>query len=279
MPMIQTRRRFLTTLSVAGAAASFARRERWPPRGRSKRPPSALQKFPAICVAPSIRRRGAAARRGLYRCPLCGNVAGAVAEAIGHGKVDFSLNYASTFVTAIDAGEPITPAGRRACRLLRIVREGRHPQRRRSQGQERRRARLGVELTHVLVTLMAAQVGLDPAKDIHWVTDPSDQADRAVRGGEDRRLPRLSARAAGSARSPYRPRDRQQRRGPPVVAVFLLHAGGQPGIRAQVSGRDQARAARHPQGDRSLRHRAGARRATDRRWRFHRRDTTMRCRR
>jgi NitT/TauT family transport system substrate-binding protein len=26
---------------------------------------------------------------------------------------------------------------------------------------------------HVLVTIMAAQVGLDPGQDIHWVTDPS----------------------------------------------------------------------------------------------------------
>ena len=45
----------------------------------------------------------------------------------------------------------------------------------------------------------------------------------------------------------------------------------QPRIRPQASGRDQARDARHPQGDRSLRHRAGARRAADRRWRLHRR--------
>jgi hypothetical protein len=27
--------------------------------------------------------------------------------------------------------------------------------------------------SHELVTLMAALVGLDPAKDIHWITDPA----------------------------------------------------------------------------------------------------------
>jgi NitT/TauT family transport system substrate-binding protein len=27
--------------------------------------------------------------------------------------------------------------------------------------------------SHMLLTVMAAHVGLDPAKDIHWVTDPS----------------------------------------------------------------------------------------------------------
>ena len=43
-----------------------------------------------------------------------------------------------------------------------------------------------------------------------------------------------------------------------MVAILLLHAGGQPRLRAQVSGRDQAWIARHSQGGRSLRQRAGA---------------------
>ena len=37
----------------------------------------------------------------------------------------------------------------------------------------------------------------------------------------------VPARAAGTARPEHRPRDRQQRGGPPLVAVLLLHAGGQ----------------------------------------------------
>ena len=101
---------------------------------------------------------------------------------------------------------------------------------------------------------------------------------RAVRRRQDRRLPGFAARAAGTARPPDRPCDRQQRGGPPLVAVFLLHAGGQPGIRPEISGRDQARGARHPEGGRSVRDRAGAGRAAPRRWRLHRRATIMRCR-
>ena len=38
MRIIQNRRRFLTTLSLAGARRSFAARQRWPPRDPSKQP-------------------------------------------------------------------------------------------------------------------------------------------------------------------------------------------------------------------------------------------------
>ena len=76
----------------------------------------------------------------------------------------------------------------------------------------------------------------------------------ALRGGQDRRIPRPSARAPGTPRPRHRSCDRQQHHRPPMVAVFLLHAGRQPRIRAQISGRDQTRDARHPQSRRSLRH-------------------------
>ena len=48
-----------------------------------------------------------------------------------------------------------------------------------------------------------------------------------------------------------------------MVAIFLLHAGGQSGLRAVLSGGDQARDTRRP-----MRQRAGARRSTavDRRY-------------
>ena len=57
---------------------------------------------------------------------------------------------------------------------------------------------------------------------------PADrrQAGGAVRGGQDRRVSRLPARAAGTARPANRPCDRQQLGRPAVVAVFLLHAAG-----------------------------------------------------
>ena len=89
---------------------------------------------------------------------------------------------------------------------------------------------------------MVAHVGLDPNKDINWVDASRRRGQAAVRRGQGRRLPRLSAGAAGAARQEDRPRDRQQRNGPAVVAVLLLHGGRATGtssasIRSRPSGR------------------------------------------
>src|SRR6266481_3026260 len=75
--MRQTRRRFLTTLSLAGAA-SFLR------------------------GGPSLRAEG------LSDIRYVDTGRGAASEAISSGKVDFSLSYASEFAQAIDSGQPIT---------------------------------------------------------------------------------------------------------------------------------------------------------------------------
>ena len=95
-----------------------------------------------------------------------------MAEAIGHDRLDFGLNYAALFLPAIDGGRPITVlAGAHVGCFELFAKDG---------------IRNVVDLkgrivglqdwgspTHVLVALMAAHVGLDPAKDIRWVTDPS----------------------------------------------------------------------------------------------------------
>jgi NitT/TauT family transport system substrate-binding protein len=95
-----------------------------------------------------------------------------VPEAIGHGKLDFGLRYAPDAITAIDGGEPITllTGIHVGCYEL-FAREGIRTV------ADLKGKSVGVQarggLSHVLVTLMAAEVGLDHVKDIHWVTDPS----------------------------------------------------------------------------------------------------------
>ena len=80
---------------------------------------------------------------------------------------------------------------------------------------------------------------------------------------QGRRVSRLSSRAAGSAGAEDQPCHRQQRRGPAVVAVFLLHAGGQPRTlcgRYPIATKRVVRAIL--KADRSLRQRARRARAT-----------------
>ena len=95
---------------------------------------------------------------------------GAIAP-VAHGEVDFAPIYASQSVRAIDAGERVTLlAGVMVGCFELFAREGI------SSIAELKGKSIGVQtagsLSQQLVTLMAAQVGLDPVNDIHWVTDP-----------------------------------------------------------------------------------------------------------
>jgi NitT/TauT family transport system substrate-binding protein len=96
----------------------------------------------------------------------------ATGQAVGRGDVDFSQGYASQFVQAIEAGEPITLlAGIHVGCIELFGTEG-------IRGVADLKGKsVGVQALgstpHVLLTLIAAQLGLDPVTDIHWVTDPS----------------------------------------------------------------------------------------------------------
>ena len=93
-----------------------------------------------------------------------------------------------------------------------------------------------------------------PAEDIDWVDEPpTGELHGAVRRGKVDAFLGFPARAAGAARPQHRPRDPQHGHGQAMVAVFLLHAYGNSGLRPRSSGRHQARPARHPQGRRLLR--------------------------
>jgi NitT/TauT family transport system substrate-binding protein len=89
-------------------------------------------------------------------------------EWIARGELDFDWNYPANHITSIEAGVPITVlAGMHSGCLELIANDSVH-----SVG-ELKGKRVGVDRfsssPHVLVTLMAAYIGLDPARDIEWV--------------------------------------------------------------------------------------------------------------
>ena len=142
--------------------------------------------------------------------------------------------------------------GRDPRRLLRAVRHRARPHDPRPEREDRRRARLGYSPAHFSFQHGGLSSAWIPGEDITWVTHPSDESMRLLGRGQDRRVHRLPAGAAGASREEDRPRRRQQRRGPALVPVLLLHAGRQPGVRPEVPGGHEARAPRDPQGHRHL---------------------------
>jgi NitT/TauT family transport system substrate-binding protein len=171
MPMMQSRRRFLTTLSFAGAAGLVGAPRALAAEGALETTTVRIGKSPGVCLAPQyvaeelLRAEGFTDIRYVETAPV------AVPQAIERGKLDFGLSYAPLLIPAIDAVEPVTVlAGVHVGCFELFARDDI-----RSVADLKGRS-VGVQdwgLPHVLVTLMAAHVGLDPVKDIRWVTDPS----------------------------------------------------------------------------------------------------------
>jgi NitT/TauT family transport system substrate-binding protein len=103
---------------------------------------------------------------------------------IADGVTDFSINYVPIHVASIDRGVPIKVlAGLHSgCQEL-IANDS-------IQGiMDLRGKRVGMysinSMSHVMVALMAAYVGLDPVNDIEWVLDPGSLAKLFVDGKID----------------------------------------------------------------------------------------------
>ena len=168
MLVTYTRRRFLATMTVGGAGVFLRPRQlraaESPPETTSVR----LLKTPGICLAPQYLSEVLLRAEGFTRVEYVEELD--YNAALPRGQVDFTMNYATNFVRSIDAGAPITllagvhtgcyelfaGAGIRSIADLKGKSIG--IQGAASPAQE-------------LVTLMAAQVGLDPVKDIHWISE------------------------------------------------------------------------------------------------------------
>jgi NitT/TauT family transport system substrate-binding protein len=172
MSSIQSRRRFLATVSLAGLAGlvgtTNSLAEEAPPETTTIR----LAKRSSICIAPQyvaddlLRAEGFTDVQYLVRSPA------GLSEAIGRGEVDFSLHYSAPSIVAIDAGQPVTfVAGVHVGCLELFAHEGIRGIR------DLKGKKVGLEAwglaPHVFLSSMAAYVGLDPSKDIDWILDSS----------------------------------------------------------------------------------------------------------
>jgi NitT/TauT family transport system substrate-binding protein len=172
MSTTQTRRRFLTTAALAGAAGFVHA-----PRVLAAEPALEttsvrLPKFPSICVSPQYAAADLLRAEGFTDIRYVETPSATVVEPIGRGKIDFGVQYAPLLIPAIDAGESLTVlAGVHVGCFELFAKDGIRTV------VDLKGRSVGVQdwgsTAHVLIALVAAHVGLDFAKDIHWVTDPS----------------------------------------------------------------------------------------------------------
>jgi NitT/TauT family transport system substrate-binding protein len=167
--MMQTRRRFLITVSLASAAGLVRAPLSLAAEGALETTSVRLVKDLVVCEAPLGVAEELLRAEGFTDIQYVEIAPPYISQSIVGGKVDFGLSFPVFFVPAIDVGVPITVlAGVHVGCFELFARDDI-----RSIAELRGRS-VGLKVSPPgLLTLMAIQVGLDPAKDIRWVTDPS----------------------------------------------------------------------------------------------------------
>jgi NitT/TauT family transport system substrate-binding protein len=170
MQTIQNRRDFLVGLSAAGAASALGPPTSLADEGPPEVTTVRLGWYANICGAPVdiaedlLRAEGFADIRYLPDLPV---------DAVARGDIDFDLETAAWVAYQVDAGEPITAlAGLHPGCYELFAHE---PIRSIS---DLRGKRVGIaqqlgQSGHLLLTVIAAQVGLDPHQDIEWTASPN----------------------------------------------------------------------------------------------------------
>src|SRR6516164_8230711 len=176
MPMIQTRRRLLRTAALAGVAGML------PPIDARTAEPSLetttikLLRSPAICTMPQmipeqlLQAEGFTDIRFIDESPPPADAT----EQLARGDADLMVGYASNFIVGLDKGDATT--------LLSGVHVGCFV----LFGHESVNSIAGLKGKtvgvpgfgwgpHLLLTVMAAEVGLDPKKDLRWIANPAEK--------------------------------------------------------------------------------------------------------
>ena len=166
------RREFLSTLSLAGAAGFLGLRSE---SVAAEPPPETtrirLVSIPGICVAPQYVSEELLRAEGFTDVQYVKLKLDGLYKAFASGEVDISMAYAPPFIIQIDAGEPIVLLGGVHVGCFELFGTDRVRAIRDLKGKTVAIPALGCP-HHVFLASMAAYVGLDPRKDINWVTHP-----------------------------------------------------------------------------------------------------------
>ena len=167
MPMIQTRRRFLSGAALAGATGILP-----PLRARSAEPALEtttvrLGRLPVICFAPQYVCEALLRAEGFTDVRYVDSTVQTHEEDLGSGKFDFGSNFALALAVAIDRELPITVVtGLHAGCYELFAHEG-------IRGIADLKGKSVGQLGGTrLISMMAAYVGLDPKKDLTLAGDP-----------------------------------------------------------------------------------------------------------
>ncbi|TIP80151.1 MAG: ABC transporter substrate-binding protein, partial [Mesorhizobium sp.] len=171
MQIVQNRRRFLAGLTTVGAAAFVGARTASSEEAPLETTTVRFTKSPGICIAPQYVAEDLIRAEGFTDFQYVDATAGLASTAmLSRGEVDFLVDFGTAFVISIDGGAPI--------KVLAGVHVGcyelfAHEDIKSVLDLKGKSVGVGQNLgsdPHVFVSAMTTNVGLDPVKDINWVT-------------------------------------------------------------------------------------------------------------
>ena len=169
---IQTRRGFLATLSSVCAAGVLGRANAVAQDGPPETTKIRIVKGAPLCWAPEYVADTLLRAEGFVEIERVIVPPADLTPALARGEVDLNMHFSPPSIVAIDAGEPITLlAGVHVGCFELFGHDGINSIR------DLKGKTVGLQawglVPHYFVNIMAAYVGLDPARDINWVLSPT----------------------------------------------------------------------------------------------------------
>jgi NitT/TauT family transport system substrate-binding protein len=173
MRIRQNRRDFLASMAAAGAAGALRSRISLADEGPPEVTTIRLRRDPSICVAPWYIAEDLLRGEGFTDVRYV--PANSATKSVGRGELDFGLSEPGTIIARLDAGIPITALAGLHVGCFELF--AHEPIRTIS---DLRGKKVGIDVLdsgkHRYVAIMAAQVGLDPQRDIVWVEGSTPDA-------------------------------------------------------------------------------------------------------
>jgi len=183
MKTIQNRRRFLATLSSAGAASLIRAPNSDAQEGRLETTTVRLTKIPGICIAPQYVAEELLKSEGFTDVQYVDVANTDIYPAFASSTVDISMAFVAPFIVQIDKSLPIVLLSGIHVGCFELFGQERVKAIRDLKGKVVAVPSLGSP-HHTFVASMVAHVGLDPNKDINFVTHPVSESARLLTEGK-----------------------------------------------------------------------------------------------